>query len=490
MQAGLWVAVLLAVVGGSTLMAQPPRQDYFPPEVMDKPLGVERLPNGNTLITDGGGAYYTTTDAAILEVSPSGDLVWMYAGQMAFPHSTERLPNGDTLISDTSNDRLVRVGPSGEIAWSSDEWGAGTGGLSDGSHLHYPNDAELLDGGRLLITDRNNDRVIEVDEAGQVLWAYDRLTRPHNADRLPGGNTMIANSEENRVIEISPEGEIVWSFGDGETLDWPRDADRLENGNTLITDSRHNRVIEVDPNGQVAWSYTGLAIPYEADRLPNGNTLIADNSHRQVIEVSPGGEIVWSFRNFQETLPETLQNPGFEDDGDGDGLPDAWYPADLNAEGEAQFLWDGTVVQEGKRSAGGQYHGEGRMSWLQVVAVEPGTDYLFSGYLRAQILSGVVAYQLWFVDELGGPLGEPITVAPHQASTDWVKDEIEVRAPAEAAGVQIWGQIIADGRAWFDDVRWQEKGAGPGAGLWWVLAGAVLAALVAGSLLILRARKR
>jgi hypothetical protein len=475
----LLLAGLTVLLAGSVGMARDQTEDYFPPDVLDKPLGVERLANGNTLITDGGGAYYTMTDASIMEVSPAGDLVWQYVGELAFPHSAERLPDGETLISDTGHDRVLRVNAAGEITWSSDDWGSGSGALSDGSHLRYPNDAELLDNGRLLITDRNNNRVIEVDEAGQIVWTYDRLTRPHNADRLSNGNTTVANSEENQVIEVNPAGEIVWSYGGGDELDWPRDADRLPNGNTLITDSRHNRVIEVDASGQVVWSFSALSLPYEADRLPNGNTLIADNSHRRVIEVSPTGEIAWSFRNLQETLPTTLQNPGFEEDADGDGLPDGWYPADLNAEGEAQFLWDGTVVKEGRHSAGGQYRGEGRMSWLQVVAVQPNTDYQFSGFLKAQILSGVVAYQLWFVDELGGPLGEPITVASHQSSTDWVKDETEVRAPAEATAVQIWGQIIADGRAWFDGVSWREAGSGFGG--WWVIAGAAVVVLVAGA---------
>jgi len=82
------------------------------------------------------------------------------------------------------------------------------------------------------------------------------------------------------------------------------------------------------------------------------------------------------------------------------------------------------------------------------------------------------------VDELGGPLGEPITVAPQQGSTDWVKGEMEVHVPPGAAAVQIWGQIIADGRAWFDDVRWQEKGSG--FDLWWLLAGGSLLAYCSG----------
>jgi Arylsulfotransferase (ASST) len=482
----LLLAGLAVLLTRSVGMARDRYQDYFPPDVLDKPLGVERLPNGNTLVTDGGGAYYTMTDASIMEVSPAGDLVWQYVEELAFPHSAERLPDGDTLISDTSHDRVFRVNAAGEITWSSDDWGSGSGTLSDGSHLRYPNDAELLDNGHLLITDRNNNRVVEVDGAGRIAWTYDRLTRPHNADRLPNGNTTVANSEENQVIEVNPEGEIVWSYGGGDELDWPRDVDRLPSGNTLITDSRHNRVIEVDVSGQVVWSFSALSLPYEADRLPSGNTLIADNSHRRVIEVSPTGEIAWSFHNFQENLPTTLQNPGFEEDANGDGLPDGWYPADLNAEGEAQFLWDGTVVKEGRHSVGGQYRGEGRMSWLQVVAVQPNSDYQFSGFLKAQILSGVVAYQLWFVDELGGPLGEPITVAPHQSSTDWVKDEIEVRAPAEATAVQIWGQIIADGRAWFDGVSWKEKGSGSGG--WWVAVGA--AVLVAGAVGFALLRRR
>jgi hypothetical protein len=486
----VWLCVASVAQGASPAGLTRERPGgYFPPDVLDKPLGVERLANGNTLITDGGGAYYTMTDASVMEVTLAGQIVWQYVGDLAFPHSAERLANGDTLISDTANDRVVRVDAAGEIVWSSDDWGGGSGTLSDGTHLHYPNDAELLENGHLLITDRNNDRVIEVDEAGQVAWAYDQLNRPHNGDRLPNGDTIIANSEENLVLEVSPGGEVVWSYGGGDELNWPRDADRLANGNTLITDSRHNRVIEVDPGGQVVWSFAGLAIPYEADRLPDGNTLIADNNHRRVIEVNPAGQIVWSFRNLEESLPATLQNGGFEEDADGDGLPDGWYPADLNAEGEAQFLWDGTVVKEGKHSAGGQYRGEGQMSWLQVVAVQPDQDYRFSGYVKAQILSGVVAYQLWFVDSLGGPLGDPITVVPHPATTDWVKDEIEVRAPPDAAAVQIWGQVIADGRAWFDDVKWQEKGRG--LGLSWLAIGiAVVVAAGGASLALIRVRKR
>jgi len=289
----------------------------------------------------------------------------------------------------------------------------------------------------------------------------------------------------------------VWSFGKMGMLRWPRDADRLENGNTLIADSRNNRVLEVDSGGRVVWSFKGLAFPFEADRLENGNTLIADNNHKRVIEVNPGGEIVWSFRNFEARYSTELLNGDFETDADGDGLPDGWYPADLNAEGAGEFSWDSAVKRGGERSASARYQGDGRIAWLQVVAVEPDTDYVFSGHVKTQLQSGVVAYQVWFEDELGGAIDNPTTVAFYQGTTEWTKDSLTIHSPSNAAAVQVWCQVVADGQAWFDDVSWSAKGAGGGLGgvavtpsTVTVVGGAVVVVLVALVFLFLFLRKR
>jgi len=87
-------------------------------------------------------------------------------------------------------------------------------------------------------------------------------------------------------------------------------------------------------------------------------------------------------------------------------------------------------------------------------------------------------------------VGEPITVAAHQSSTDWVRDSTEVQAPPGAAGVQIWCQIIADGRAWFDDVTWQAKGTGGSLPIGLVVAGAVVVLAVVGGLGLVLLRRR
>jgi len=445
-------------------------QNLQDPSILDKPLGVERLPNGNTLITDTGGAFYTATDASIMEVDANGNIVWQYVGEMVFPHSAERLADGSTLISDTANDRVILVDAGGTILWSSDDWGGGTGNLSDNSHLSYPNDVEQLANGhpstgsgrRLLITDRNNDRVVEVQDDGTVVWSLSGLKRPHNADRLPNGHTIISDSENNAIVEVDAGGNEVWRYGGQDVLYWPRDADRLDNGHTLITDTRNDRVIEVTADGKVVWEFKGLAMPYEADRLPNGRTLIADNNHKRVIEVDESGNIVWSFRNFPETYPATVQNGGFEET-DAEGLPAGWYAADLNAErGELMFAVDDTTGHSGQKSGFLSYRGTGRIAWFQMMQVEPGKEHVFSGYVKGTIgQDGIIAYQLWFVDDMGGSIGEPITVQAHTASmNDWVHDEKEVTAPAGAAAVQIWGNLLSNGRAWFDDVSFTEKGAG------------------------------
>jgi hypothetical protein len=390
---------------------------------------------------------------------------------MVFPHSAERLADGTTLISDTSNDRVFVVNEEGAIVWSSDDWGDGTGNLSDGSHLRYPNDVERLENGhpstgsghRLLITDRNNDRVVEVDDKGTVVWSLIGLKRPHNADRLPNGHTIISDSENNTIVEVDAGGNEVWRYGGKDVLYWPRDADRLENGNTLITDTRNNRVIEVTSDGQEVWRFEGLSMPYEADRLPNGNTLIADNNHKRVIEVDANGTIIWSFRNFPEQYPATVQNGGFEEL-DAEGQPADWYAADLNAErGELMFAVDDTMGHGGPKSGFLSYRGTRRIAWFQMVQVEPGEEYTFSGHVRGTVgQDGIIAYQLWFVNDMGGPIGDPITVEPHVAAmNDWVHDEKEVTAPAGAAAVQIWCNLLSNGRAWYDDVSFIEKGAGP-----------------------------
>jgi uncharacterized protein (UPF0248 family) len=245
---------------------------------------VDRLSNGHTLITDGGytGGKQAGDDSKVLEVDSAGNVVWSFATGLNFAHGAERLGNGNTLISDTGHDRVIEVDTGGSIVWNSQN-----AALSDGSTLKYPNEAHwLTPGNNLLITDRDNHRVIVIKRDDAT-----HLSGPHNADRLASGNLIIADSGNNRILEVTPAGEVAWEYRPSGTdcLAWPRDADRLASGNTLIVDSEHYRLVEVTPDKQVVWQHGDLELPYDADRLPNGNTLISKSLTEHVIEVDPAG---------------------------------------------------------------------------------------------------------------------------------------------------------------------------------------------------------
>ncbi len=57
------------------------------------------------------------------------------------------------------------------------------------------------------------DRVSEYEfKTGKQTWKYDcpLNSAPTSAQRLPNGNTLISLMNQNRVIEVDPSGEIVW----------------------------------------------------------------------------------------------------------------------------------------------------------------------------------------------------------------------------------------------------------------------------------------
>ena len=421
--------------------------------VLEFTCDVERLPNGNTVITDAGDEWGNGSE--VFEVDPTGSRVWHCQEPLRFAHSGKRLPDGNTLIADTLNDRIIEVSPRGEVVFSSDNWGNGTGRLSDGTHLSYPNDAHKQPDGSYLITDRNNDRCVITDADGTVLWEFSQdIRHPHNADLLENGNILLANSDRDEIWEISPSKEIVWRFGDGEEkLSFPRDADRLENGNTLITDSRNHRVIEVTPDKKIIWEYrvSYYASFYEADRLENGNTLIADQHHHQVLEVDPYGAIVWQFRN-RRTSAKTMAKltNGFFKKRDARDFPDNWYLYTRFAEGGGRYLYE-------NGAPGIEFDRHGILCLVQYIAVQPGSRMVFNGKIKTEDIEegSFACFQAFFLDCYGGPICNTIE-APKTTmltgSNDWTSETTVFEVPAGATTMELRLMLNGKGRAFMKDL--------------------------------------
>lgn len=447
-------------------------------DFLDRPLGVTVLPDASVLITDGGGVSWSNNGSELYRINTNNEVVWKYSNGLLFAHSAVVLSDNTILVTDTGHDRVIIIDPkTNDIVFTSDTWGNNTGTLSDGSHLDYPNSAKELINGHLLITDRNNNRFIEVDKAGYLYFSYDKLNKPHNADKLINGNYLVSDSENHTVKEIASDGSIVWQYGTGNTdfLNWPRDADRLTNGNTLITDSRNHRVIEVTPDGEIVWEYTGnLYWPFEADRLADGTTVISGSQIRGVLFVDANGNEIRIIRMGNKPVAQQFQNGDFEDYHAWDqqpGKPTArqmrgdqvfsfWTPGVLLSEGHGLLGIDTAVVKNGKTAAYVENDATTSIFWVQRATVKPGKKYIVSGFIQTAIESDSptgARLELSWEDSYGAFINQQ-EVSPWQVGDKkWKKVQIVTRAPDNAEFIQIRTTLQAPGKAWFDAITFQEE---------------------------------
>jgi len=302
-------------------------------------------------------------------------------------HDRERTQPGYILYSPYAGDGFVLIDREGEIVH---RWPAG----------RYTKIAELLPDGRLLYA-RMRHGVFEADWANRVLWSAP-CRQHHDFCRKANGNTLVVTHEltfnarawhgaidkNDRIIEVDAGGEVVWEFRLDQAIDdlielaglaFPRKQEdwahtntveslpdtplgqrdeRFRAGNvlfssrnihtigivdydtrrlvwafgrgeldgqhmpTMLPDGRllvfdngtsrgHSRVIELDPaSGEITWEFR---LPDHAfaralsgqELLPNGHILICCGNPGVIMEVTRDGEIVWELRNRVEGLRES-----------------------------------------------------------------------------------------------------------------------------------------------------------------------------------------
>jgi hypothetical protein len=201
-------------------------------------------------------------------------------------HDVDRVDEDRIAVTDMARNRVFILNTTSDIIeWQWDvqsDVSVETGGAFPQEFTHV-NDVEVLSDGRLMVSLRNQDRVVFLTQDGGVQrnWTlgseddYSVLYEQHNPDYIPaergGPAVVVADSENNRVLEyqrVDDGWERTWVWSDAR-MRWPRDADRLPNGHTLVTDSNGGRVLELDRSGEVVWSVP-VDTPYDAERLGTG----------------------------------------------------------------------------------------------------------------------------------------------------------------------------------------------------------------------------
>jgi outer membrane protein assembly factor BamB len=230
------------------------------------------LPSGNIL--------FSTSPTTVVEMTPEKKIVWKhvaqpkegYKGRVEI-HAFQRLADGLTMIAESGNARIIEVDRDDRIVHEIP------------LTVEHPNAhrdtrmARKLDNGHYLVCHEVDGVVREYDRTGKVVWSYKldlagrqrapghgpegHGTEVFGAIRLPDGNTLIGGGNNNRVIEVNPEGKIVWSINHDELpgirLAWVTMLQRLPNGNIIVGNCHagqdNPQLFEVTRDKKVVWTF-------------------------------------------------------------------------------------------------------------------------------------------------------------------------------------------------------------------------------------------
>jgi hypothetical protein len=274
----------------------------------------------------------------LLELDEGGSIVWAFnildvpnGPQARLHHDSERLANGNTLILAEQNvnnpaisgktlgdDMILEVTPSGSIVWT---WE---------THAHF-DEFGFPKAQKTLISQKG----------GPWAHANSISVIPPNSHPEPAfapGNIIISYRSINTIAIIDKaSGNIVWNSGPNRNFTWGQHFPNMipeglpGAGNIIVFDNGsgtgycnksfapgRSRVYEFDPSEWpsgdfVVWEYSGGQQFFSnwisaAMRLANGNTFICSGTKGRLFEVDPSGAIVWEYMNPHYVVQGQVKN--------------------------------------------------------------------------------------------------------------------------------------------------------------------------------------
>lgn len=155
------------------------------------PVNCQRLPNGHTFIA---------SRKQLLIVDRAGKEVFNHIPLGASIATAQRLRDGQILMVDIAG-MLRHLGPDGK------ELNA----FKVGQLYSLGCNIEVLPGGRVLVPAYRENRVVEYNLEGKVLWQAD-FPSPVSVAPLPGGNVLAVGLGKMRVVELDRAGREVWAM--------------------------------------------------------------------------------------------------------------------------------------------------------------------------------------------------------------------------------------------------------------------------------------
>lgn len=187
---------------------------------VNKEIGtVQRLENGNTLITELG------TKPRLMEVDADGKVVLEFPLQPETDNGhmqtrmARKLDNGNYLVPHLLAFKVKEYTPSGKVV---KEFPTDMTSLGGREAKNWPFTAIRFDNGNTLVCLTNGNKVVEMDSDGKVIWQVSNEDLPGDpiddacgGQRLPNGNTVITAYHAKvgvKLLEVTPEKKIVWTY--------------------------------------------------------------------------------------------------------------------------------------------------------------------------------------------------------------------------------------------------------------------------------------
>jgi hypothetical protein len=275
----------------------------------------------------GSGVTHTSTVSAIWAFQPTTKRL-LPAGRLQVPVSHAAVAvTGSTawIVGGESHGSLVAA-----VQMLRPNRAFGTAGAAGAGSPYF--------GGKLLIADRGNNRLLLLTDTMHVAWKYPSAKTPRDplqfyfpddAFFFDHGTAIVSNQEQNdTIVEIAyPSGKIIWSYGHPRQtgsapgyLYEPDDAYVLKNGQVTVADAYNCRILVINHAGRVTDQVgtSGACVhnppaalgPVNGDTpLADGNFLISEINGSWVDEYTPEGKLVWSVQ-LPITYPSDPQQIG------------------------------------------------------------------------------------------------------------------------------------------------------------------------------------
>ena len=292
--------------------------EYCPgKEILHEPRCVWVTERGTILIPDSKKHY-------VIEVNTYHEIVWKYGREndpgyigdkLMYPYMVSQLQNGNILLVEHQSNRVTELSKERGVVW---QYGNNAEDEITSPRINYLNGSNYAQCWKdeVIISDSMNGRVIVVDkktklikkEIGAHPCEEFILNFPRSVQVLKSGNFLIADSRNDRIVEMDEQGNVYFEYGiemGRRVLKWPRCVLKDENDNLYyISDGYNQRFIVLNSQKQVVRIIKYIFIdkkkvylkdPHSIINISNNQLLITDSGSNIVAIIDENCDVKWIY---------------------------------------------------------------------------------------------------------------------------------------------------------------------------------------------------